>query len=86
MVSPLKSKPLLSIESQRWFPNISAKTWSNVMSRQSVSEFQEASMQKVLELWTKHCRVHHNNLEAKLASITYLVLVLELGKMKKIMS
>ena len=56
------------------------------MIRQSVSEFQEASMQKVLELWTKHCRVHHNNLEAKLGTITYLVLVLELGKMKKIMS
>jgi hypothetical protein len=63
-----------------------AKTWSNLKSRQSDSEFQEASMQKVLELWTKHCRVHHNNLEAKLGTITYLVLVLELGKMKKIMS
>jgi hypothetical protein len=56
------------------------------MSRQSDSQFQEASMQKVLELWSKHCRVHHNNLEAKLGIITYLVLVLELGKMNKIMS
>ena len=55
------------------------------MIRQSVSEFQEASMQKVLKLWSKRCRVHHHHLETKLGTITYLVLVLELGKMKMIM-
>ena len=43
-------------------------------------------MQKVLELWSKRCRVHRHDLETTLGMITYLVLVLELGKMKKIMS